>query len=244
MKLPFYNRSFVEKLRLSAEANQPRYGEDAAWLTTLSGDAKFVHESSLVVDPPPELVIPNGSDTSSDIENSKRVYEWLKQLSPVVAMEERLWACLSHSVFPKYMAHRWPADSSSAINRRYLFEGKTFAALSRNGISRLWWAGYLTRNPAKANPYELTEILFLRQDIHVSLLERAIGKCSNVRTAVLEYFKDNQHWLKEEAFGERIQRILRELNLLGGVAILDALPPAEIREYLTRIGSTLAAEKT
>lgn len=243
MKLPFYNRGFVSKLRESAETNRAQYGETDAWLDVFSGGVKFTHDSSLVVDPPPELLIPPTGAASFDAENSKRIYEWLKSLSPAIAMEERLWACLTHSVFPKYMARRWPVDSASAVHRRYLFEGKTFAALSRNGISRLWWAGYLTRDEARKNPYELTDILFLRQDIHVSLLERAIGKCGNIRTAVLDYFKENQSWLKEEDFGNRIQDILKELNLLGGVAILDALPPAELREFLKKIGSSVAKGK-
>jgi hypothetical protein len=129
--------------------------------------------------------------------------------------------------------------AENIVHRRYLFEDKTFAGLTRNGISRLWWAGKLTHDATRQNPFELTDVLFMRQDIQVSLLERAIGKCHNVRTAVLEFFHENSGWLAEEAFGARIQYILKELNLLGGVAILDALSKPQLDAFLKRVGESL-----
>jgi len=45
--------------------------------------------------------------------------------------------------------------------------------------------------------------------------------------------------LAEESFGRRIQVLAREVNLLGGVAILDALPAGEIESFLVRVGKGL-----
>jgi hypothetical protein len=199
-----------------------------------------MHESRFIVDPPPILLLPDGEGNLHDAENARRIFNWLKELSPSTAMEERLWACLTHTVFPEYMAKRWPVTSASTIGRRYLLEGQSFAALSRNGISRLWWAGYLTLDKARSDPFELTDVLFLRQDIQVSLLERAIGKCHNVRHAVLDFFLRNREWLEEESFGKRVQVILRELNLLGGVMILDGLPSGVLEGFLDRIAADVA----
>jgi hypothetical protein len=153
-------------------------------------------------------------------------------------MEERLWAHLTHRIFAEYMAVRWPPKDANIVHRRYLFEGNSFAALSRNGISRLWWAGYLTRDEGRSDPYELTKVLFLRQDIQVSVLERAMGKCRSARVALLEFIRDNQAQLSEERFGRRVQILVRELNLLGGVAVLDAIPAAELSAYLKKVAGS------
>ena len=240
MKLQFFNANFVAKLREGAAANQPKYAGDQSWLDVLSDGKAYVHESAQVVDPPPKLLITEGDNAPNDAENAKRVYTWLNKLTPALAMEERLWAYLTHVVFADYMKSRWPAENAGVIQRRYLFEGKSFAALSRNGIARLWWAGSLTRDAQRENPFELTEILFLRQDIQVSLLERSLGKCGRVRTAVLDFLRENGSWLASEAFGRRIQLLLKEINLLGGVVLLDSLPVSDLRAFMKKIGENLA----
>lgn len=238
MKLPFFNSALVRKLREGAEDNQSKYGDDTSWLDDFVGSNPLNHESRHVVDPPPALLLPD-DDGLHDAENSKLIYNWLKDLSPSTAMEERLWACLTHTMFPEYMAKRWPANSPSAISRRYLLEGQTFAGLARNGVSRLWWAGYLTEDKSRSNPFELTGVLFLRQDIQVALLERRIGKCRNLRYTVLDFFLKNKGWLEDHSFGDRIKAIVKELNLLGGVVVLDDLKTDEIEEYLNRIAQMI-----
>jgi Family of unknown function (DUF6339) len=121
------------------------------------------------------------------------------------------------------------------IHRRYLFEGRSFSALSRHGIARLWWGAKLTKDTSKENPFELTDVLFMRQDIQVSLLERAIGKSRVVRSGVLEYFRANRATGASSASSKRVQTLLRELNLWGGVTILDALPESGIIAVLESV---------
>lgn len=243
MKLPFFSRKFLDRLHENASANVDKYGPESTWLNSFSNGQIYLHESGLVVDPPPALIVSEDGNGKHDAANAKLVYSWLCALTPALAMEERLWAALTHCIFPKYMSARWPVDSKNAVVRRYLYEGQSFASLSRNGIARLWWAGYLTKDEKRDNPFELTDTLFLRQDIQVSLLERRIGKCRLVREAVLEFLKENSGWFGQEAFSRRIQVLLKELNLLGGVAILDALPVAEIHSFLQKVGNELAKEE-
>lgn len=236
MRPPFFSARFVARLHERASENQSSYGDDHSWLDTFAGGQPYRHESNLVVDPPPELRFDGDDADSRDAENAMRVYQWLRKLTPAIAMEERLWAYLTHVTFAEYMAKRWPPKNKGAVERRYLFEGGSFSSLARNGIARLWWAGYLTIDEKRDDPFELTRTLFLRQDIQVSLLERSLGKCRGVRHGVLEYLRVNESWLSSESFGKRIQFILKELNLLGGVAVLDALPPDGFQAALDAIG--------
>jgi hypothetical protein len=239
MKLPYFSKTMVERLHEQAPVNTPKYGANPSWIEPFAGGKQYIFESTRVVDPPPTLVFGEDDNPKNDAENARRIYNWLATLPPAVSMEERLWGHLAHCVFPDYMAARWPVTAQNIIHRRYLFEDKTFAALARNGISRLWWAGKLTHDKTRQNPFELTDVLFMRQDIQVSLLERAIGKCHNVRTAVLDFFRENSGWLAEEAFGYRIQQMLKELNLLGGVAVLDGLSQVQLHAFLAKVGQRL-----
>jgi hypothetical protein len=244
MKLSFFSSAIVARFHAEAATNVAKYGNDPSWIDAFAGGKPYIFESSRVVDPAPALIVTATDNPKNDAENAKRIYNWLKGLTPAIAMEERLWTYLTHCVFPQYMAARWQVEDGNSVQRRYLFEGKTFSALARNGISRLWWAGKLTCDEKRSNPFELTEVLFLRQDIQVSLLERAIGKCDNVRTAVLDFLRDNSGWLAEEEFGRRIQLLIKELNLLGGVAILDALSQPQLQQFLKKVGESLAKPET
>lgn len=239
MKLPYFSKMIIARLHEQAAMNTVKYGASTTWLEALAAGQQFIFESSRIVDPPPTLVFGEDDNPQNDAENARRIYNWLSTLPSAVAMEERLWGHLTHCVFADYMAARWPVTNENTIHRRYLFEDKTFAALCRNGISRLWWAGKLTHDATRQNPFELTDVLFMRQDIQVSLLERSVGKCHIVRTAVLDFFHENSNWLAEESFGSRIQQILKEVNLLGGVAVLDALSKPQLQAFLKRVGENL-----
>jgi hypothetical protein len=234
MKLSFFSRKIVSRLHDKAGENMERYGTPE-WLDAFAGAEAYIFESSQVVDPAPELLVDPDDRTRYDAENARRVFSWLRTLTPALAMEERLWAYLTHCVFPDYMSARWPATKESIVQERYLLDGASFGALSRNGISRLWWSAFLTRDPSREDPFELTNTLFVNQDVYVSVLERSLSKCPGVRTTVLEYIRDNYAALSQRNFGKRIQTLLRELNLLGGVAILDALPPEAVSAYLEKV---------
>jgi hypothetical protein len=235
MKLQFFSRSLVKKLDDGASGNYSKYGPKNGWLPELARGERFEFESRFIVGPPPALIV--SDKPSDDSENARRIFSWLRGITPAVAMELRLWAHLTHNVFSDYMYMRWTPKDAELVRRRYLFESNSFSALSRNGISRLWWSAYLTHDEQRANAFELTDVLFLRQDVQVAILERAMGKCRGVRVALLEFIRDNKQQLSDESFGKRIQILAKELRLLGGVAVLDAVPPSELNNHLKKVAA-------
>jgi hypothetical protein len=244
VKLPYFSAKFVASLKAAAGSNMTQYATGVSWIGQFGAGQQHVRESNQIVDPPPVLVLPTDGPTKHDAVNARVIYEWLKVITPALAMEERLWAYLTHVTFAEYMSARWPVENAATVVRRYMFEGMSFAALSRNGIARLWWAGYLTRDESRPNQYELTEALFMRQDVQVALMERSLGKCALVRTSVLDFLRNNRELLGNEAFGRRIQRLVRELNLLGGVTILDSLPAASIDRFLAEASRKIVASES
>ena len=82
MNLPYFSHAVVSKLRSTAATNVSKYGADHEWISLLAGGKPHVHESSRVVDPPPQLLI--SDEPGNDAENAKRVHQWLKGLTPAV----------------------------------------------------------------------------------------------------------------------------------------------------------------
>jgi hypothetical protein len=178
-----------------------------------------------------ELIIPEGRDLK-DFENTKIIFETYRYLTPTQASDARLWTFLTHVTYWDYMKKRWPTQGNIAIIKdRYFLRSPNLRTLTHNGISRLWWFGYLTYDEDRNNPWELTEIMLKVQDLPTSLLERSLGSNENIRVAVLEYFSENPQHLTSKS----IQEIIKLINLLGGVKNLPFLEVAEIKQLLSTL---------
>lgn len=102
----------------------------------------------------------------------------------------------------------------------------------RNGISRLWWYAHLTVDDKRKDKYELTKVLLNRAEIAVGILERALGSNNNIRTALLEFLKENSSIKDSE---NKTRELLKGLNLVGGVKNLPFLETDEIKQILDDI---------
>jgi hypothetical protein len=178
-----------------------------------------------------------------DIENVRVLYTNLKDLTPVQASDERLWGYLAHVTFWEYMRSRWPVertenregvDPKSFVMSRYFFVTNKDRALMRNGISRLWWYGYITYDPSRSDPFELTEVLLSTQDVAQNIVERSFSRSKKVTKAILEVIADADEEERAEMLGrEAFRELARYVNYLGGVSILDAFDEADLREIIS-----------
>ncbi len=184
-----------------------------------------------------ELIMPEGRDLK-DLENTKIIFEAFRSLTPTQASDPRLWTYLTHVTHWNYMKKRWPLrDAKKPLNRirdRYFLRSLKLETLTRNGLSRLWWYGYLTYDENRKNPWELTETLLSRADLAVGITERALGCNANIRTAVLEFLSENPDIKNSEA---STRQLIVKLNLVGGVKNLPFLEITEIKELLSTLKS-------
>ena len=152
-----FKQSVVDSLREEIDANLAKYIEsDDTWI-----DGHFHVRSLYAMTKLPELpedllLLPNG-DEYFDGQNSERIYNALAGLTLAQASDPRLWTYFSHLKFWRYMRARWPitpitTQGEAAIKERtkrknrvvsrYFLVGDKARGLTRNGIARLWWAGY------------------------------------------------------------------------------------------------------
>jgi len=166
----------------------------------------------------------------NDVDSSIAIFRELKNLDRVQANDRRLWVALTHGRFYKYTKERWGYTedySNDAILRRFHFEGASLEARMRNSISRLWWAARITYDEDRDDPFELTRVLWSKQQIQQALVERSYGTYENVVKGFLEVFLENPSLADSE-----IKFLARGLNAIGGVKVLSFLSIDEVKKEI------------
>lgn len=235
MRLKYVKESFLGTLNKSVAQNLKLYQQTSPWLDNHGMASTGIGTTGLDVGELRTLELPTGKQGAAlkDLENSKLIYSDLDFLTPQQAQDHRLWVYLSHVHYWSYMRARWEPGKVSVIKRRYLFEGTNKDALIRNGISRLWWFGYLTYDAKRTNPFELTETLLKNQDVQQALLERNFGRNRQLLHVILDYIRENeQKFTSDGGMTKNVQRLGVNINIVGGVSLLDAMDKNEMSKMV------------
>lgn len=239
MNLYFINEAPMQKIKNYIDNFKDQYTNDKVWLNEYFEDSSWKKTSRITIDDF-DLLIPD-DNSNYDLENSRIIYNAMKNLKPYQAVEERIWSYLTHVKFWNYMKKRWPAENymdnksnfERAVKERYFFSSKSRRALIRNGISRLWWFGYLTYDENnKSNPYALTEILLNTQDTAESVLGRNFSNNPKLIQSVLKVLKEWDDRYGKLPSRKVIRELCKHISFIGGVTILDTLSNDEIEEKL------------
>ena len=237
MNLPFLSRESTDRLIRNVPGNLERYRSGRTSDLIQDADCR---ESRIIVTDPPQLTAKHG-DPSEDFNASRKIFQWLADLTPVQASDERLWVYLTHRLYAEYVHARWgPALKGSSqpeerVLDRWFFRGEGVATFVRNALSRLWWFGYLTYDSELPDHFEFTEILLDLQEIQVAMLERRFGRCRTVLRAILEILKRNNRLSGVTRRGKVIQGWAKDINTYGGAFILDALPSDRLSIVFQRL---------
>lgn len=202
-------------------------------LQTLFNDDHIIKDTSInIEDFSLDTSFENRVD--SDLENVKRVYNHMMPLSVSKASDERIWVAYALSEFVDYMRYRWMPDGSDKRKERFFFENSSKRSLFRQGISRLWWIGYLTYDDSKPDPYEMTAFILRNgQDVINQLLDIGFSSNKTILKAVIRALYE------AENSGITINRDLvrdtcKYVNLLGGTYMLDCLSENDIYEKVKK----------
>ena len=236
-KIKVFTHTYVEKIFQLGKQNPKIYLGDLVH----PEDSYANGETGLTIDKKLINIINTSvssiGSSKEDILNSIKVYEAL-DINLTTASDPRLWVCLTHTIFKEYMAKRWPLENlddskmASRIKDRYHLRNLSLNNLSRNGISRLWWIAYLTKDENRKDKYELTRILASRQDLIAGLLERYLGSNKNIRMSILQFLLENEEFLINE---DKRRDLIKKVNLVGGVKNMPLLMEREIKTEIEQI---------
>lgn len=180
----------------------------------------------------PQFTLDMSSDDPSktDGTNAKIVYENLKFLSDSQATDERFWAALCLREYWPFVRYRWSFDKNgvteAGIKQHVFFGYNVRRSLTRNTMSRLWWAARLTMNPDPndPDPYRLTRFACENADTVMHSLERSTSNSRHINRAFLSAILDARDIEGLTMNTNIIGELAKYLNLLGGVYVLDCLP--------------------
>lgn len=241
-------------LRLRAELKQSpdrvkRYSSGQPF--ELDPEKDLLRSVIEVPEQPPELRI-DGGPSECDGVNAERMYQFLPDLNPLMAADERLWAALAHREFMGYTLQRWPNTASPGyIIEHWFMDGRGLAALRRNAIARLWWAAHLTRAPwehdpelkflQKPDPYYFTRVLMASQQVSFDILERSFGSDLRLRTCFLSALDEK---FREGANKDKLVRAASvRMRLLLESQRIPSLPAKRLHEECRRLVSGVRPEE-
>lgn len=241
MNIQYIREQYLSQLRSDIAINIELYKQSDQWIENRFKDASWYMQSNFKIGGDIELIIPESSTNHYDLENTKIFYSAFKDLKVSHATDERLWTFLSHSAFWKYMRARWPVETYvknerlvENIRERYFFMPNRDRALIRNGIARLWWYGYVSYDNSRSDPFELTKVLLKNLDIAENLLGRSFSRNRTVALTILSILANLEKMGKPFFDREKFRSLMKYINQLGGVTILDALNAQDIETILLR----------
>lgn len=185
----------------------------------------------------------------NDFETAVAVFEAFKNLEPIQASDERLWAYLSHVDLYPYMIKRWSDVCQGKANKpekyikdHWFLESTVQSNLLRHAISGLWWAVYLSVDEKRGeNKYELTKILFRQLDFPTRTLGTyKLGRHKEAVIGILEFIQENE-FLFRKNFEDRVRFITKHLNLIGGVKPIAYYDRSFFKSELQKVSANISA---
>ncbi|MDA7660007.1 DUF6339 family protein [bacterium] len=196
----------------------------------------------------PALALPSfdlSGDKTDDVGNAQRIYESLRNLTPVDASRAELWAYLAHTDYFEYTKARWlngnAPKSRGVVLTRFLGLGQ--AKLGRHAVSRLWWSAHLTRAPWEQDPalecfkhddpYHFTGLILGTQDVYQGLLERRFGRDLRLRITVMQLLKERAEAGVTPAAADA-KRVFKIVNQMLSYLDLGLLEPMDMKARLEK----------
>lgn len=242
----FLKQRDVEVLRKNIRENLPWYRNEKG--------------APLIGEPPPDShesmsktfdwcfdALNENTAVEDDLENTIRVYEAFRNLSPQQAADERIWAYATHFAAPVYTAARWhiadKKDDDKAVNsiRRHYFGSGVRGFTRDNAVSRLWWIGHAA---TRCDDYKLEDALKLilwNQDVRKNLLERSLGMSPEILGGLVRTLGKNRDKAKKDAKGKpdveppiykraHFRPFMRQVHRRGGRIMLNILSKKQLDE--------------
>jgi len=194
----------------------------------LASDPAHYIEIEQYVDEQKLALVDGNANDHKEVECCEKIYEAMGQMPPYLARDARLWVYLTHTSLLEYARKRWPIppkdEEAVAHIRKHFFAVGARGIERDNAASRLWWMASLCN---KVKGLSLTEALtsFLYQyDVRANIIERPTTSQSGpIFSAIINKLNASYQGDKTLFKREKFRAVMKELNLRGGVKLLEAL---------------------
>lgn len=235
MNASFFKDSTIKELFSSIEENLELYRKEG--FNNLLDDSSRLFSTELEIDIDKISNISCDNKDLREVENSLLIYEAIGNISHYLARDSRLWIMLTHTVMFNYTKNRWPIpdDNEKAVKHiKSHFFGLGQRGIERdNAASRLWWLASLCARVDDLSLEDALECFLYKSDVRANIVERpTTSQNINVFSAILKRLNESLQGNKELFERARFRELMTELNLIGGVRLLVALPDNILHEIV------------
>ncbi len=202
------------------------------------GFPNYLEETGLFSDGPIELKpVESGPSNRADAQ-ALRFYRSLEGMTPRLALDERLWAWITHFPLHAYGIKRWSRSKTTNllnyVRAHWFHSGSADALWRHNTASRTWWMGHIAEKAAKgsagafraeaaAKAFSDTAVFY-----HLPMYYNFTREPMILGEVVRALLNDAEGIKAEEG----LYALLKELNLAGGIQVLSMLPRMTLRERI------------
>ena len=237
-KLALFRTQTVHQLYKDVEKNLPIYRNGD--FNSLLVDSSLFLESECELDDTEIKKISCTKENDNEVQCCLGILNGLKGVTAYLARDERLWARLCHIELLDYARARWtiPTDEIKAASYiRTHFFAKGARGIERdNAASRLWWMATIC-NKVQGLPLEQSLTAFLHQsDVRANIVERpTTSQNAALLSSVINKLHESFNGDKALYEREKFRSVMKNLNLEGGVRLLEVLEDKELNKLVDKV---------
>lgn len=238
MNLIYLSQEAIDDIKLNYGKYEKHFKEESnEWFIQQFESNKWIHESKIQCN---SIELNMDEDYNvSDRKNVEILFEALKDLSPSLATDERLWAGMLFCQFWGYVKYRRKKEIEEGTEKdvlnSFLFMRGTKRSCFVNCLSRLWWTGYLLYDSSSNEHYKavdlITEAAYSSNIVLISSNNFVSNK--NLALGILDCIS------RRKQGGDKIGRYHfveanRYINCIGGVTLLDSMTREEVMDLTNK----------
>lgn len=215
---------------------------DSQWINDITSNPTYITKRYEIEDF--TLKIPEGNnDRLTEAENSKIIYEALKDLPPYVLANKYFWAWIMFEKCYRVALIMMKDKKETTFNNQWLGASTDRRGLFFGLISRMYFRVALTIDETLLDRYELTDYVLENPSRFRELSWRNIVSCRHIVRGFIKGIKKVNDVYNNVEKGVIYARLAKELSTLGSIKVLDFISESEIIEFTEKTYIGLLKEK-
>lgn len=231
-KVLYVGQAVADSLIDSIDENVERYS--AGGFQDLVEEGNWGIATDLSYDPGPLRELDSAKTAEAEINNSMLVWRSLRELTPALATENRIWIRFTHLDCLEFCRERWLEGKSGqnltkSVRAHYFADTRT-RWRDDNAISRLWWNYWIAKRLMPEDPEKALGILLRSMDMRLSTVERpGLFIRPAISAGIIRAFARDE-WVSGREY--RWRKFMTELNKAGAGKVFEAMSISEIDELM------------
>ncbi len=231
-KVLYVGQAIADSLIDSIDENIERYRSEGFEDLAVQGNWEIA--TDITYDPSPLKDLDSAGTAGAEIHNSIQIWRALRNLTPSLATENRIWIRFTHLECIDFCRNRWlnaksGQDLQKAI-RAHFFADTRNRWRDDNAISSLWWNYWIAQRLMPDDPEKALKIIFRSTDMRLSTVQRpGLFIRPAISAGILRTFAQDEWVLARE---EHWRKFMIALNKTGAGKVFEAMTDGEIDKLM------------